>query len=63
MPIGAKRVFRLSLTVALSLAVAYGTAQTMPFIAPLFAFMLGAAPKPPMGPKGLIGLLLLLCTC
>ena len=61
MPIGAKRVFRLSLTVALSLAVAYGTAQTMPFIAPLFAFMLGAAPKPPMGPKGLIGLLLLLC--
>jgi hypothetical protein len=60
MPIAAKRVFRLSLTVALSLAVSYGTAQTMPFIAPLFAFMLGAAPKPPMGPKGLAGLLLVL---
>lgn len=61
MHIAAKRVFRLSLTVALSLAVAYGTAQTMPFIAPLFAFMLGAAPKPPMGPKGLLGLILVLC--
>jgi hypothetical protein len=60
MPIAAKRVFRLSLTVALSLAVSYGTAQTMPFIAPLFAFMLGAAPKPPMGPRGLVGLLLVL---
>ena len=59
MHIAAKRVFRLSLTVALSLAVAYGTAQTMPFIAPLFALMLGAEPKPPMGPKGLLGLLLL----
>ncbi len=61
MHIAAKRVFRLSLTVALSLAVAYGTAQPLPFIAPLFAFVLGAAPKPPMGPKGLIGLLLVLC--
>lgn len=60
MPLAAKRVFRLSLTVALSLAVAYGTAQTIPFIAPLFAFMLGAAPKPPMGPKGLVGLILVL---
>jgi hypothetical protein len=60
MPIAAKRVFRLSLTIALSLAVAYGTAQPLPFIAPLFAFMLGAAPKPPMGPKGLAGLMLVL---
>ncbi len=60
MHIGAKRVFRLSLTVALSLAVSYGMANTMAFIAPLFAFMLGAAPKPPMGPKGLIGLILVL---
>ena len=60
MPIAAKRVFRLSLTIALSLAVAYGLALPLPFIAPLFAFMLGAAPKPPMGPKGLLGLLLVL---
>jgi hypothetical protein len=61
MPIAAKRVFRLSLTVALALAVAYGSAQPLPFIAPLFAFMLGAAPKPPMGPRGLVGLILVLC--
>lgn len=60
MHIGAKRTFRLSLTMALSLAVAYGSAQPLPFIAPLFAFMLGAAPKPPMGPKGLLGLVLVL---
>ena len=60
MPIGAKRVFRLSLTVALSLAVSYGMGNTLAFIAPLFAFMLGAAPKPPMGPKGLVGLILVL---
>lgn len=61
MHIAAKRVFRLSLTVALSLAVAYGAAVSMPFMAPLFAFLLGAAPKPPMGPKGLFGLILILC--
>jgi hypothetical protein len=61
MPIAAKRVFRLSLTIALALGAAYATAQPLPFIAPLFAFMLGAAPKPPMGPKGLAGLLLILC--
>lgn len=61
MPIAAKRVFRLSLTVTLSLAVAYGSGQTLPFVAPLFALMLGVAPKPPMGPKGLFGLLLAQC--
>lgn len=60
MHIGARRVFRLSLTVALALAVSYGMANTMAFIAPLFAFMLGAAPKPPMGLKGLVGLMLVL---
>lgn len=60
MHIGARRVFRLSLTVALALAVSYGMANTMAFIAPLFAFMLGAAPKPPMGLKGLVGLILVL---
>ena len=58
--IGARRVFRLSLTVAIALAVSYGVGATLPFIAPLFAFMLGAAPKPPMGPKGLFGLILVL---
>ena len=61
MPIAAKRVFRLSLTIALALVVGYGAGLPMPFIAPMFAFMLGAAPKPPMGPKGVVGLLIVLC--
>ncbi len=58
MNIGARRVFRLSLTTALSLAAGYAMAMTMPFLAPLFGFMLTAAPKPPMGFKGMIGLIL-----
>jgi hypothetical protein len=33
----------------------------MPFIAPLFGFVLAAAAKPPMGLKGLLGVVLLLC--
>jgi hypothetical protein len=60
MPREARWVFRLSLTVALSLAAGYGLALDMPFIAPVFAFMLSAAPKPPMGPKGLAGLVVVL---
>lgn len=60
MPIGAKRVFRLSLTVSLTLAAAYALAVDMPYIAPIFAFMLTAAPKPPMGLKGLVGLVIAL---
>ncbi len=59
MSIAARRVFRLSLTVAVSLAVAYGLQLPLPFIAPLFALMLTAAPAPPMGLKGLFGLILL----
>lgn len=58
MHIGARRVFRLSLIVALSLVVGYGLALDMPFLAPLFGFMLAAAPKPPVGLKGLVGLVL-----
>lgn len=58
MPIKARRVFRVSLTTALALAGAYALALPLPFLAPLFAFMLTAAPGPPMGPKGLFGLIL-----
>jgi len=58
MRIEARRVFRLSLTVALSLAGAYALQLPLPFIAPLFAFMLTAAPAPPLGPKALFGLIL-----
>lgn len=60
LPIAARRVFRLSLTISLALAASYAMGTSMPYIAPLFAFLLGAAPKPPMGPKGLVGLILVL---
>jgi hypothetical protein len=56
MPIYARRVFRLSLTTALSLAVAYAMALPLPFLAPIFAFMITSQPSPPLNLKGLIGL-------
>ncbi|MBO1519044.1 DUF2955 domain-containing protein [Oceanisphaera pacifica] len=58
MPLKARRVFRLALTIALSLMLAYALGVDMPFLAPLFVFILGAAPKPPIALKGLLGLLL-----
>lgn len=58
MPLQARRIFRLSLTMALSLAFAYALALPLPFLAPLFAIMLTAKPAPPMGLKGLFGLIL-----
>ncbi len=58
MPIAARRVFRLSLTVALSLAAAYGLGLSLPFLAPMFAFLLTAPPKPPLGLRGTLGLAL-----
>jgi hypothetical protein len=60
MHIGARRVFRVSITTSLSLAAGYAMALDMPFLAPLFGFMLTIAPRPPMGPKALLGLLLVL---
>ena len=59
MPVAARRTFRLSLIVALALAGAYAFALPLPFLAPLFAFLLAAPPKPPMGLKSLIGLILI----
>lgn len=59
LPLTSRRIFRLSLTVALSLAGAYALGFPMPFLAPLFALMLSAAPAPPMRLKGLLGLSLL----
>ncbi|MGB1142149.1 MAG: DUF2955 domain-containing protein, partial [Halioglobus sp.] len=47
----------MSLTTALSLVVGYSMAMNMPYMAPLFGFMLTVAPKPPMALKGLLGLL------
>ncbi len=60
MPIQARRVFRLSLTVALTLAIAYGLNFPLPYIAPIFALMLTLKPAPPMGAKGLFGLILVM---
>ena len=60
MHIQARRIFRLSLTTALALAVAYGLAMPLPFLAPLFAIMLVAKPSPPPGLKGLFKLVLLM---
>ncbi len=58
MHIQARRIFRLSSVMALSLAFAYALQLPLPFIAPLFALMLTATPAPPMGLKSLFGLLL-----
>ncbi len=58
MDVRARRVFRLAAAPALSLAIAYAIPLPLPFIAPLFAFMFVATPGPPMGPKSLLGLLL-----
>jgi hypothetical protein len=58
MPIGARRTFRLSSVVALSLALAYGLGMQLPFLAPLFAVLLTATPAPPMRLKGLLELIL-----
>jgi hypothetical protein len=59
MHILARRVFRLSATMALSLACAYGMQAPLPFLAPLFALLLTSNAAPPMGLKALVGLLLL----
>ena len=64
MQLQARRIFRLSATPALTLAIAYGLKLPMPFMAPLFAFMFVAIPGPPMGPKNLLELLLVVViTC
>ena len=60
MPLAARRVFRLAATTALALAGGYALALELPFMAPLFAFILASKPAPPMGVKGLLGLSLLL---
>lgn len=56
MDISARRVFRMSLVVALTLASAYALELEYPYIPPIFAILLTSAPKPPVGLKGLLGL-------
>lgn len=58
MPVAARRVFRLALTVALALACGYGMALDVPFLPPIFALMLAAPPGLPMPAKKLLVLVL-----
>ncbi len=60
MPVQARRVFRLSGVMAVSLALSYAMQMDLPFIAPIFALLLTAAPGPPKGLKALVGLSLVL---
>jgi uncharacterized membrane protein YccC len=63
-PLPARRVFRLALATALALAIAYAMNRPLPYMIPLFTFMLCAAPGPPLRAKGFFGLVLLvLVTC
>ena len=64
MHIQARRIFRLSIIPALTLVIAYGLQIPLPFIAPLLAFLFAAMPGPPMGPKKLLGLVVVIfITC
>ena len=56
-----RRTFRLALTTALALAAAYAMALPMAFLAPLLAFMFAAPPGRPIGMKGLVGLIVVVC--
>ena len=60
MPVAARRVFRLSFTVALALTCGYGMDLDIPFIAPIFALLLTAPPGLPMPAKKLVVLVLAL---
>ena len=48
MPIEARRTFRLALTVTVALVLAYGSGISVPYFAPLLAFILTVKPAPPM---------------
>lgn len=59
MPLGARRTFRFGGVAALALLLAYSLGVPLPFIAPVFAVLLSAAPTPPMPLKGALGLLVI----
>lgn len=58
-PLPARRVFRLALVVALTLAASYALARPIPFIGPIFALILTLKPTGAIPAKGLIGILVL----
>ena len=63
MPLQARRIYRYAATVAFALAFAYGigsfSALPLPYIAAVFAMVLAVKPVPPIGPKKLLALLLI----
>ncbi len=54
MSLAARRTFRLAFTTSLAVALGYGMGLAIPFIVPLLAVILSAAPAPPPGPKKLL---------
>ncbi|MFT4613132.1 MAG: hypothetical protein ACI9NT_000268 [Bacteroidia bacterium] len=63
-PLPARRVLRVALATALALAIAYVMNRPLPYMVPLFTFMICAAPGPALQAKSFVGLLLLvLVTC
>ena len=48
MPIESRRTFRLALTFTVALVLAYGSGMSVPYFAPLLAFILTVKPAPPM---------------
>lgn len=59
MPIEARRVYRLGLTIALALAAGYALALPIPFMPALFAIFLASPPRPPLAPLQLLKLAVL----
>lgn len=59
-PLGARRVFRVSTCVSLSLVIAYCIAMPLPFLAPVFALMFTLKPGSPLNIKALVALVLLI---
>ncbi len=60
MPNPANHAYRVSLVTAVTLAFAYAMGLSLPFIAPLFAFLLAAKSEKAVAMKGMVGLLLLI---
>ncbi|WOJ93335.1 DUF2955 domain-containing protein [Congregibacter variabilis] len=60
MSVAESRALRFAFATALALAMAYGLSFPLPFLAPLFVVFLSAMPGPPMGPKGLFALLVVM---
>ena len=60
MPLAARRVFRLGLTTALTLAIAYGFPIPFPYVAAIFAFIITSVPSLRFTLKKLIVLIVLI---